>query len=51
MPDDLKEQLFDRVEKIRRNVKNLLKIARRDSWVCERFPYIHGKDTRLFFGS
>lgn len=42
-PYNLKRELDNRVEQIRRNVKNLLKIARRDSWICEHFPYTHGK--------
>lgn len=38
---EVKDELSQRVELIRRNVKNLLKIAKRDSWVCDRFPYTH----------
>ncbi|XP_055307895.1 uncharacterized protein LOC129572010 isoform X2 [Sitodiplosis mosellana] len=37
----VKDELFRRVDLIKRNVKNLLKIAKRDSWVCDRFPYLH----------
>lgn len=40
-----KDELDRRVELIRRNVKNLLKIAKRDSWVCDRYPHAHGKYT------
>ncbi|XP_031638450.1 uncharacterized protein LOC116350692 [Contarinia nasturtii] len=40
-PYYVKDELDLRVDLIRRNVKNLLKIAKRDSWVCDRFPYVH----------
>lgn len=43
-PHEVKDALFHRVDLIRRNVKNLLKIAKRDTWVCDRFPYTpHGE--------
>lgn len=42
-PYNAKDELDRRVELIRRNVKNLLKIAKRDSWVCDRYPHAHGK--------
>lgn len=44
LPNNAKE-LNDRVDLIRRNVRNLLKIAKRDSWVCDRFPFTHGENS------
>lgn len=44
LPYNAKDELNQRVDLIRRNVKNLLKIAKRDSWVCDRFPYTHGRN-------
>lgn len=39
-PYDAKTELDGRVDLIRRNVKNLLKIAKRDSWVCDNKFFI-----------
>lgn len=39
----MKVELSRRIDSIKRNVKNLLKIAKRDSWVCDRGPSKHGK--------
>lgn len=43
MSTHVKDELFARVEVIKRNVKNLLKIVKRDSWICDRQPEEHGK--------
>lgn len=42
-PTHVKDELFNRVDVIQRNVKNLLKIAKRDSWLCDRQPKLHGE--------
>lgn len=43
----IKDELCARVEVIKRNVKNLLKIVKRDSWICDRQPKEHGKSVRF----
>lgn len=42
-PTHVKDELSNRVDVIQRNVKNLLKIAKRDSWLCDRQPKLHGE--------
>lgn len=42
-PTHVKDELFNHVDVIKRNVKNLLKIAKRDSWLCDRQPKLHGE--------
>lgn len=43
-PTHTRDEMFAHVEVIKRNVKNLLKIAKRDSWTCNRSPQSNGKE-------